>query len=176
MVKVEVEQIVLNLATRSPVVILRSKTGEVLPIVIGFFEAQSILVFLEKAEFPRPLTHDLIRRLLEEFGCKMLRLEIHTLKENVYYADIVLETKGEIRKMDCRPSDGIAVALRFGSAIYASEDLMEPPDAIRYYEGNKFIRSNELDKPIDAKEAAEFRRVMEQLSSQEFWRKLKEAD
>ena len=174
MIKVEVEGVVLNLLTNSPIVILRSINGDVLPIVIGMFEAQSILLALENPQIPRPLTHDLMKNIIENFEGKLLRLEIHSLKENVYYANLVVECKGKIKKIDCRPSDGIALALRFKAPIFASEDLMEKGEMIKYYDGKHFLKSNKLDKPIDKQEAEEFRKILENITAKEFWKRLKE--
>ncbi|MCM8772069.1 MAG: bifunctional nuclease family protein [Candidatus Omnitrophica bacterium] len=174
MKKVYVERVVLNILNNTPIVILRSDEGEVLPIVIGIFEAQSILLVLEKAEFPRPLTHDLMKIIIEVLKGKMQRLEIYTLKDNIYYANLVIEVEGKIEKVDCRPSDGIALALRFGAPIFASEDLLESPDIIKYYDSKDFLQSNKLDKPIDKKEVEEFRRIIENLSAKEFWKRIKE--
>jgi bifunctional DNase/RNase len=174
MKRVYVEGVVLNILTNTPIVILRSEDGKVLPIVIGIFEAQSILIVLEKAQFPRPLTHDLIKILINKLNCKLHRLEIHSLIENVYYANLIVETNEKIEKIDCRPSDGIAIALRFDVPILASEDLLESPDIIKYYDTDDYIKSNKLDKPIDKKEAEEFRKIIENISAKEFWKKLKE--
>jgi len=176
MVKVEVEGVVLNLTTYAPVVILRNKKGEVLPIVIGIFEAQAILLALEETELSRPLTHDLVLEVLQKFDGTIVRLEIHSLRENVYLADVVLDIRGEEHKLDCRPSDGIALALRSGAPIFAGEDLLEAPDIIKYYEGKRFLRSNDMDKPIGKNETEEFRKVMENLSTKEFWKRLQEED
>jgi bifunctional DNase/RNase len=174
MKRVYVEGVVLNVLTSTPIVILKSEKGEVLPIVIGIFEAQSILLVLEKAKFPRPLTHDLMKILVEKLNGKVQRLEIHSLKENVYYADLIIEINGNTERIDCRPSDGIALALRFEVPIYASEDLLESADIIKYYDSEDFIKSNKLDRPIDKKEAEEFRKIIENISAKEFWKKLKE--
>ncbi len=174
MKEVYVEGVVLNVLTNTPIVILRSKEGEVLPIVIGIFEAQAILLVLEKAEFPRPLTHDLMKNLIESLKGKLQRLEIYTLKENIYYANLIIEISGKIEKIDCRPSDGIALALRFQAPIFAAEDLLERPDIIKYYDNKDFIKSNKFDKPIDKKEAEEFRKIIENISAKEFWKKMKE--
>jgi bifunctional DNase/RNase len=174
MKRVYVEGVVLNILTNTPIVILRSEDGKVLPIVIGIFEAQSILIVLEKAEFPRPLTHDLIKILMDKLNCKLHYLEIHSLIKNVYYANLVVETNGRMEKVDCRPSDGIAIALRFDVPILASEDLLEHPDIIKYYDSQDYIKSNKFDKPIDKKEAEEFRKIIENISAKEFWKKLKE--
>ncbi|MCM8763913.1 MAG: bifunctional nuclease family protein [Candidatus Omnitrophica bacterium] len=174
MVRVEVENIVLNIATSTPIVILKDrKTGSILPIVIGLFEAQAILLILEKEDFPRPLTHDLLRSIIEKMNGKITKLEIHSLKENTYYANLIIETAtGSIIKVDCRPSDGIALALRASAPIFASEDLMEPPDVVKYYAGKESLKTS--DNPINQKEAEEFRKYLEQLSAREFWKKLKQ--
>ncbi|MCM8804174.1 MAG: bifunctional nuclease family protein [Candidatus Omnitrophica bacterium] len=174
MKKVNVEGVVLNILTKTPIVILRSQEGEVLPIVIGIFEAQSILLVLENEKFSRPLTHDLIKILMDRLNCKLKYLEIHSLIENVYYANLVIESNGKIEKIDCRPSDGIAIALRCGVPIFASDDLLESPDIIKYYDSQNFIKSNKFDKPIDKKEAEEFRKIIENIDTKEFWKKLKE--
>lgn len=174
MKKVHVEGVVLNILTRTPIVILRSEDGKVLPIVIGIFEAQSILLVLEKEKFSRPLTHDLIKILIDTLNGKLKCLEIHSLIENVYYANLVIETNGKIERIDCRPSDGIAIALRCEVPILASEDLLESPDIIKYYESQDFIKSNKFDKPIDKKEAEDFRKIIENINAKDFWKKLKE--
>ncbi|HOK56132.1 MAG TPA: bifunctional nuclease family protein [bacterium] len=174
MKKVYVDGVVLNILTSTPIVILKSENGKVLPIVVGIFEAQSILFVLEKAKFPRPLTHDLMKIIIEKLKGKIQKLEIHSLKENVYYADLVIEVNGKIERIDCRPSDGIAIALRFDVPIFASEDLLENPDIIKYYDSDDFIKSNKFDRPIDKKEAEEFRKIIENLSAKEFWKRLKE--
>ncbi len=173
MVRVEIKGLVVNVSTLAPVVVLRSEDGGVLPIVIGFFEAQAILLGLEKAAIPRPLTHDLMRIILEKLGGKLLRLEIHSLKESVYYAHLVVQHQGEVKVIDCRPSDGLALALRCQVPIFASEELLENADTIKEYEGKKFLKSNELDQPIDAREAEEFRKIIEGLSARDFWKQLK---
>ncbi|MCM8769483.1 MAG: bifunctional nuclease family protein [Candidatus Omnitrophica bacterium] len=173
MVRVEIKGLVVNVSTLSPVVVLRSEDGSVLPIVIGFFEAQAILLGLEKASLPRPLTHDLMLNLLKELGGKLLRLEIHSLKEGVYYAHLVVQIHDQVQTIDCRPSDGLALALRSQSPIFASEELLEKADTIKEYEGKKFIKSNQLDQPIDAREAEEFRKVIEGLSARDFWKQLR---
>ncbi|HPO51294.1 MAG TPA: bifunctional nuclease family protein [bacterium] len=175
MVRVVVENIVLNIATSTPIVILKdTETGGILPIVIGLFEAQAILLILEKEEFSRPLTHDLLKSVIEHMNGKIMKLEIHSLRENTYYANLIIESdKGQI-KVDCRPSDGIAIALRASAPIFASENLIESPDVIKYYTGKESLKAASSDRPINQKEAEEFRKYLEHLNAQDFWKKLKE--
>ncbi len=174
MVRVEIEGVVLNLLNNSPVVILKSSGGRVLPIVVGIFEAQAILLVLEEASFPRPLTHDLMKNIIEGLGYRFLRLEIAGVKDNVYYANMVLRNGEDVRSIDCRPSDGIALALRFNAPVFAEEKLLEKVEIVKYYEGNKkFVRTKSLEKPIGKKEVENFRKVIENISAREFWEKLK---
>lgn len=174
MVKVEIEGVVLNLVNNSQVVILRTAGGKVLPIVVGIFEAQAILLVLEETAFSRPLTHDLMKNLIKELGYKFIRLEIDGVKDNVYYANMVLRNDEGTMKIDCRPSDGIALALRFNAPVFAAEKLLETVEIITCYEGNKkFVRTRSSDKPIGKKEVEDFRKVIENISAREFWEKLK---
>lgn len=174
MVKVEIEGVALNLLNNSPVVILKSADDRVLPIAIGIFEAQAILLVFEETVLPRPLTHDLMKNVIEVFGYKLLRLEITGIKESIYYANLVLGSGKDIKKIDCRPSDGIALALRFNAPVFAEEKLLEKVEIVKYSEGNKkFIKTKGLEEPIGKKEVEEFRKVIENISAKEFWEKLK---
>jgi uncharacterized protein len=174
MVKVEIEGVVLNLLSNSPVVILRSAQGKILPIVVGIFEAQAILLVLEEASFPRPLTHDLLKNVIESLGYRFVRLEIPEVRNNVYHANIIAQKGKTTINIDCRPSDGIALALRFKAPIFAEEKLLERVEIVKYYEGKKrFVKAESLKKPIGKKEVEEFRKVIENISAKEFWEKLK---
>lgn len=98
---------------------------KVVPIFIGHLEAQSILIGLGNVPMPRPLTHDLFLRLLEELDIKIVKVEINDLKEATYYARIVLDNNGKIMDMDSRPSDAIAIAVRCGCPVYITEFVIE---------------------------------------------------
>lgn len=173
MERIEIEGIVFDLKDYSPVVILKSAKGKVLPIVVGIFEAQAILFAIEEVSFPRPLTHDLMKNIIEGMGWKLLRMEIYTLKKNIYYARLILNRGEEIKDVDCRPSDGIALALRFNAPMFADISLLADIEIVKVYEGKKFVRANKLDKPITKKEAEDFRKFIENVSAKEFWQKLK---
>ncbi len=166
MVEAKVAGVVLNSATGTPVVILKDDKNRALPIVIGFFEAQSILLVLEKVKLPRPLTHDLTKSIIEELKSEFVRLEITTLKENTFYAQICLKFNGEVKYIDCRPSDGIALALRFKVPIFVSEELMKETVATSLSPGST--------RPIGLQEVARFRKTLEDLKAKDFWKRLKE--
>ncbi|MCM8777673.1 MAG: bifunctional nuclease family protein [Candidatus Omnitrophica bacterium] len=173
MERVEIEGIIFNLMDYSPVIILKNEKGKVLPIVVGIFEAQAILFAIEEASFPRPLTHDLMKNIIQELGWNLLRMEIYTLKKNTYYARMILKRGEETKEIDCRPSDGIALALRFNAPMFTDTSLLSDIEIVKVYEGKKFFRANKLDKPITKKEAEEFRKFIENISAKEFWEKLK---
>ncbi len=96
-----------------------------LPIIIGGFEAQSIALELEGIKPPRPLTHDLMKSLIDNLGATVQEVIISELKENTFYAKIVLEFSSLTTEIDARPSDAIAIAVRTHSIIYVSEEVME---------------------------------------------------
>ena len=97
-----------------------------LPIVIGAFEAQSIAIALEKdIQPPRPLTHDLFTSLALNFNIYLKEIMIHKLEEGIFYSHLVCEQNGEIKKIDSRTSDAVALALRFNCPIYTYENILE---------------------------------------------------
>lgn len=96
-----------------------------LPIIIGAFEAQAIALEIEGIKPPRPLTHDLLKQLVENLGATVVEIVVSELKENTFYAKIVLEVSGLKNEIDARPSDAIALAVRTYAPIYVSESVME---------------------------------------------------
>ena len=109
------------------VVILKEKDGERwLPIFIGAAEAQSISFLLQGLEYARPMTYDLFAHILEEGGVAVLSSTINDLKDNTFYAVVEIRlASGEIRRVDARPSDAIALALKMRALIQVSEKVME---------------------------------------------------
>jgi hypothetical protein len=117
--------LILDPSNDAPVVILREEEGSTfLPIWIGVFEAQAIALAVEKVELPRPMTHDLLRLLLESLEGKLSRIEIHTLDGGTYFARLVVETSGLPVHVDARPSDAIALALRVDAPIWTSKAVL----------------------------------------------------
>lgn len=130
-IEVEVSRIGLDPTSRSPVVLLEDKAHTVaLPIWIGPAEAQSIAMRLEGIDTPRPLTHDLMKSVLDRLGVALRRVVIEDLRESTYYARIVLVRSGEEVEIDSRPSDAIALAIRCGQPIFVSATLLEGRNAI----------------------------------------------
>ncbi len=96
-----------------------------LPIIIGAFEAQAIALEIEGIKPPRPLTHDLLKHMIDNLGASIIEIIIDELRENTFYAKIVLEVSGLTNEIDARPSDAIALAVRARSPIYVAELVME---------------------------------------------------
>ena len=118
--------ITIDPVTQSPIVILRDKENlNTLPIWIGILEANSIAVALEKLSFPRPMTHDLFKNLLEQIGVRLLRIEVTDIRENTYYAALHMEAGGKPVVVDSRPSDAIAIAVRMGAPIMVRDQVLE---------------------------------------------------
>src|SRR3989338_6982242 len=126
MVLVELSKIIIDEKRQDQIIVLKEKNGDrQFPIVIGFLEASSIKMRLSGIEVPRPMTHDLLISTIEGLEATMVRLVIDKLVDNTFHAKLVLETSGaEERLIDCRPSDGIAVAVRAGAPIYVEEEVL----------------------------------------------------
>lgn len=113
-------------STDAPLVVLKDDSGMiVLPIWIGASEAHAIAVQLESIRLARPLTHDLVSTLLAMLGGELLRVEIHDLREETFYAALVVRRGHETFQIDSRPSDAIALALRAGAGIFVARKVVE---------------------------------------------------
>jgi len=126
MVEVVIDSVRVSLMSPQRVIILRQKdTDRYLPIWVGPYEAESITVALQEVEMARPLTHDLLKNLFTVFNGKILRVEIVTLKEDIFYGNIIAEAGGQTAIVDSRPSDAIALALRAHVPILVSQTVMD---------------------------------------------------
>jgi bifunctional DNase/RNase len=116
----------ISLSNVGFVVLLRGdQDPRTLPIFIGGAEAQAIIIHMDKVDVPRPLTHDLIKNLMDCMECRLKRVVINDLLESTFYALLVLEHDGVETEIDVRPSDAIAVALRCGSPIFVVAKVMD---------------------------------------------------
>ncbi|MGB3054077.1 MAG: bifunctional nuclease family protein [Acidimicrobiales bacterium] len=145
----------VEMPSSSPIALLREVGGSqrVLPIFIGAPEATAIAFALEEVVTPRPMTHDLMRSVLEDLGVSLQRILVTDLREGVFYAELELNASDGVHTISSRPSDAIALAARTGSPIYAAESVLdeasyveeageEPPEAEAVVEQFKeFIES-----------------------------------
>ena len=112
----------------APIVILREKTGSpkrLLPIFVGIFEALAIMMELEEHIAQRPMTHDLLKSVIDSLGAEIVSVLVSDLKENTFYAQITINVgDGDVVQVDSRPSDALALALRARVPIYVAEEVM----------------------------------------------------
>ena len=154
-IEVKINGLAVDAQAKSHVVILKEKEGErVLPIWIGPAEAQAIARELSGQRFPRPLTHDLLATIVEGLKAKVTRVVIADLRDNTFFAHLVIEKDGEVVAIDARPSDSIAVALRTGADIFVNEKLLAEP--------------GEQEEPTEEEKAQELRRFLENLDPEDF--------
>lgn len=129
MKKIQVDIVGLSATPTGPssyALILKEVRGDRrLPIIIGSFEAQAIALEMEGIKPPRPLTHDLIKNILDGLGVNILEVIVTDLRDGTFYAKIYLELNGVTYEIDSRPSDAIAIALRCGVPIYVNDEVME---------------------------------------------------
>ena len=122
-----------------------------LPIIIGTFEAQAIALELEHIKPPRPMTHDLLKNVIQSFDSKLNQVFINDLSEGTFYAQIIYDRNGDKFEQDARPSDAIALAIRFEAPIFVSENVLD--EAGIASESEEEVESDIYQEPSD--EAAE---------------------
>jgi hypothetical protein len=126
MIEVTIDSVRVNLMSPQRLVILREVGADrYLPIWVGPYEAEAITVALQEVEIVRPLTHDLLKNVFNTFNAKIKRIEIISLKEDIFYGNIVAEVNGQETNVDSRPSDAIALAVRAHVSILVDESVME---------------------------------------------------
>src|SRR5204862_3732831 len=112
--------------TNMPIIILRDEDGQrILPIWVGVFEANAIALQIENVQTPRPMTHDLLKNIIDDLSAQVERIVVTELKENTFYALIHLRTDGHSIEVDARPSDAIALALRTRSPSFVEEAVLQ---------------------------------------------------
>ena len=138
MVEMKVEGLTLDPLTNMPIVILKDLEGsKALPIWVGIFEANAIALEIESIATPRPMTHDLIKNLINTFKAEIKHILVNELKDNTFYAVISLAINGDTLNIDSRPSDAIALALRVKAPIYVDETVIEAAKNIEMPEQDK---------------------------------------
>jgi bifunctional DNase/RNase len=153
--QMKVDKLGIDLLTHDPVVILKDLEGKrFLPILIGPFEATAIALALEGTAVPRPLSHDLMRSLLETMRAKLEQIVIHDIKDSTFFAKLIVRTNGETQEIDARPSDGIALALRMQAPIFVSDKIV--------------LEETVADKKAEQEDEARFRRFIEELKPGDF--------
>ena len=125
-IEMKIKGLIVDPISNMPIVVLKDvNSNRILPIWIGVFEANAIALQIEKIPTPRPMTHDLIKNILNTFGIEIQKIVVNQIKDNTFYALIYCKYNEEILTIDSRPSDAIAIALRVNAPIYVTEEVME---------------------------------------------------
>lgn len=121
----KIRGLVMDPTNNSPIVLLQDCNSDVLlPIWVGIFEANAIALQIEKVDTARPMTHDLIKNILQQLDLKIQRIVITGLHENTFHALLELNHHGRVICFDCRPSDALAIAMRMDSTIFVSDEVI----------------------------------------------------
>lgn len=159
LVKMSVSGLTIDPYTNSPIMILKEEQGErSIPIWIGLLEATAIASELENIKFSRPMTHDLLRNMIQTLGAEVEKVEVCDLRDNTFFALIHMNGEGKSLAMDARPSDAIALALRTKAPIFVNETVFEKSERID-------LGSQEALKDKDSKKWTE---ILENLSPEDF--------
>ena len=169
--EMKVKQLALDPLSNMPMIVLRDEEEKrSLPIWVGLAEANAIALELEKIPTARPMTHDLIRNILESVGARVTKVIVNDLKENTFYAVIHLRLGPNDLTVDSRPSDAIALALRVDAPIFVDEEVLnkaesvevkvakepdstgKPDDPARIKEWLESIKPGDFDKPERSKD------------------------
>jgi bifunctional DNase/RNase len=125
-IEMNIKGLMVDPVTNMPIVILRDKDGQrVLPIWVGIFEANAIALQIENVTTPRPMTHDLLRNVIQDLKASVQKVVVCDLQDNTFYALIYLGLHGDTLAIDARPSDAIALALRTRAPIFVEETVID---------------------------------------------------
>lgn len=131
LVAMSIKGLMLDPVSNSPIVVLKDEDEKFfLPIWVGVFEANAIALQLESIATPRPMTHDLIRNIIAEFGARVTRVVINDLRDSTFFAQIGLLAGERVLEIDARPSDAIAIALRTDAPIFVAQSVLDQAQTI----------------------------------------------
>ena len=158
---VTISSVHMDPVTNSPIIILKEIEGEqTLPIWVGLLEATAIASEMEGVSFSRPMTHDLLKNIMDKTDIKINKIEICDLRDNTYYALIHLTNRGRTSSVDSRPSDAIALALRTKAPIFVSDEVLKK---------SKQIEATRESVPVDKSEKGKrWQDVLEKLKPEDF--------
>ena len=158
MQEMDIYGVSFDLVGKQPIVLLKTKDGNrYLPIWIGQPEAAAILMKLQGASTPRPMTHDLVTDILGQLDAQVTRITVTELRENTFYAQVTVQMDGTEIDVDSRPSDAIALAIRAEAPIFAADQVIE--ESAIEFEGEE-VNEEEI--------VSEFKRFLEDVSPDQF--------
>jgi bifunctional DNase/RNase len=158
MYEMDIYGVSFDLVGKQPIVLLKTKDGnKYLPIWIGQPEAAAILMKLQGASTPRPMTHDLLTEILGQLDAQVTRITVTELRENTFYAQVTVQMDGTEIDVDSRPSDAIALAIRAEAPIFAADEVIE--ESAIEFEGEEVNEEEMVD---------EFKKFLDQVSPEQF--------
>jgi bifunctional DNase/RNase len=158
MVRMEIYGVSFDLVGKTPIVLLKTVAGnKFLPIWIGQPEAAAILMKLQEAPVPRPMTHDLAADLVQQLGGEVVSIAVTELRDSTFYASITVRQNGNEIEIDSRPSDAIAIAIRVDAPIFAADEVIEESGV--EFEGEEVSEEEMVDQ---------FKQFLETVSPEEF--------
>src|SRR5918998_6854782 len=158
MQEMDIYGVSFDLVGKQPIVLLKTKDGNrSLPIWIGQPEAAAILMKLQGASTPRPMTHDLVTELLEQLDAQVVRITVTELRDNTFYASITVQQNGSEIEIDSRPSDAIALAVRAEAPIFAADRVIE--ESAIEFEGEE-VNEEEI--------VSEFKKFLDSVTPEQF--------
>jgi bifunctional DNase/RNase len=158
MQEMDIYGVSFDLVGKQPIVLLKTKDGNrYLPIWIGQPEAAAILMKLQGASTPRPMTHDLLTEILSQLDAQVVRITVTELRENTFFAQVTVQMDGTEFEVDSRPSDAIALAIRAEAPIFAADEVIE--ESAIEFEGDD-VNEEEM--------VAEFKRFLDDVSPEQF--------
>ncbi|MGA8239309.1 MAG: bifunctional nuclease family protein [Desulfobacterales bacterium] len=157
--KVSIAGLTMDPTSNTPIIILKSEeTDQAVPIWIGLLEATSIASALQNVKFDRPMTHDLFKNFTDRLHIAISKVEVCDLRDSTFFARIYFESKDGGFDMDARPSDAIALALRFNAPIYVDDKVMEKSK----------INQEEVEVLDESEEGKKWAEYLENLSPEDF--------
>ena len=152
--EMKIKGLMIDPITNMPIIVLRDQEGHrILPIWVGVFEANAIALQIEKVETPRPMTHDLLKRIIDTLNGEVERIVVCELRENTFYATIHIRSGQGLLEVDARPSDAIALALRTRSKIFVEESVIQS--------------ARSVEKSRDSMDVGRLQKWLEELSEDE---------
>jgi uncharacterized protein len=147
-VEMQIRGLMMDPVTNMPIIVLKAVTSDVvLPIWVGIFEANAIALELEKTATPRPMTHDLLQNLARGLNAQVRKVVVSELRDDTFYAVIWMDHAGETVALDARPSDAIALALRWDCPIYVNRDVIE--NSKQAVSGSQTINADEMRRWLE---------------------------
>ena len=160
-IEMKIAALAIDPVTNSPVVILKDEDEkQTLPIWIGPLEASAIVSELEGIKFSRPMTHDLLKNILEKLDVKLVKILITDLADNTYYARIVLQNGDDQIEIDARPSDSMALALRWKADIFVKEEVILSSQNIKVENKVEMTDEEQMKKLLESLDPDSFKYKM----------------